>query len=80
MSIDGKGEPEIVVENPDGSGFGGYYGLTVDPSNSEIYVSDAIDFVQRGMVYRFSPAGEPVDTFRAGIVPSSFCFKPARSR
>jgi len=46
----------------------------VDPYSSEIYVADAIDFVQRGMVYRFSPEGVAVDTFRTGIAPGGFCF------
>ena len=55
--------------------FSGFYGLDVDPISSEIYVADAIDFVQRGMVYRFNPEGMPVDTFRTGIAPGAFCFK-----
>jgi len=68
--------PEMFIESLYSAGFnGGYYGLDVDPLTSEIYISDAIDYIQRGMVYRYTPAGVPVDTFRAGISPSSFCFK-----
>ncbi|WP_298064344.1 DUF5074 domain-containing protein [uncultured Rikenella sp.] len=52
-----------------------YYGLGVDPRSSEIYVADAIDYVQPGVVYRFTPQGAAVDTFRVGIVPGAFCFK-----
>ncbi len=51
-----------------------YYGLGVDPRNSEVYVADAIDYVQHGVVYRFSPRGEALDTLRVGITPGSFCF------
>lgn len=53
-----------------------YYGVTVDPLSSEVYVADAIDYVQRGVVYRFTARGIPVDTLRVGITPGAFCFKP----
>lgn len=79
MSIYGDTIPELLVDGPENAFGMGYYGLTVDPATSEIYVSDAIDFVQRGLVYRFDAGGVPLDTFRAGIVPTSFCFKPARA-
>jgi hypothetical protein len=69
-------EPELFVESTyDAGSLGGFYGLAVDNSSGDVYVSDAIDFVQRGVVYRFSAAGNPLDTIPAGIVPGSFCFK-----
>lgn len=75
-AINGSSEPEILVESPYGRNFfGGFYGLEVDPVSSELYVADAIDFVQRGMVYRFCPEGKALDNFRAGIAPGAFCFK-----
>lgn len=52
-----------------------YYGLGVDPDTAEVYVADAIDYVQHAAVYRFTPDGEAVDTLRVGIIPGSFCFK-----
>lgn len=52
-----------------------YYGLAVDPRSSEVYVGDAIDYVQPGVVYRFTPQATAVDTFRVGITPGAFCFK-----
>lgn len=53
-----------------------YYGLGVDPATSEVYVADAVDYVQHGAVYRFTARGAAVDTLRVGITPGSFCFKP----
>lgn len=74
-AIFGSSGPELLVESPyEGSILSGYYGLEVDPLSSEIYVADAVDFVQRGMIYRYTPEGMPVDTFSAGIVPGAFCF------
>lgn len=51
-----------------------YYGLAVDPVTSEVYVADAIDYVQPGVIYRLTPEAEPADTFRVGITPGAFCF------
>jgi len=51
-----------------------FFGLGVDPKSSEVYVSDAIDHVQNGVVYRYTAQGEGVDTFQVGIIPGYFCF------
>ena len=51
------------------------YGLNVNPVNSEIYVADAVDYSQAGMVYRYSAQGVLIDKFRVGINPNSFSFK-----
>ena len=40
-----------------------YYGLTVNPANGEVYIADAIDYQQQGMIYRYSPDGELIDEF-----------------
>lgn len=52
-----------------------YYGLTVDPRNGDVYVADAIDYQQQGIIYRYTAAGEEVDSFYVGIIPGAFCWK-----
>ena len=52
-----------------------YYGLTIDPVVGDIYVADAIDYQQQGMVYRYSGSGVLIDEFYAGITPGAFCWK-----
>ena len=52
-----------------------YYGMTVSPATGDIYVADAIDYQQQGLIYRFSPQGELLDEFYAGVTPGTFCWK-----
>ena len=52
-----------------------FYGLTVNPINSNIYVSDAIDYNQNGQIYFYSPQGRQIENVKVGIIPGSFCFK-----
>ena len=52
-----------------------YYGLTVDPLSGEVYVADAIDYQQQGMIYRYSNRGDLISEFYVGITPGAFCFK-----
>ncbi len=51
-----------------------YYGLGIDPTNEEVYVSDAIDYVQNGVIFRYTPSGALIDQFTAGIIPRDFLF------
>jgi len=52
-----------------------FYSLGVDPSSGKLYLSDAIDFMQRGTVMVFSSGGTLIHQFKAGIIPADFCFK-----
>ena len=52
-----------------------YYGLTICPRTGDVYVADAIDYVQQGMIYRYSKDKELIDKFYVGIIPGAFCWK-----
>ena len=52
-----------------------YYGLTIDPTTGDVYVADAIDYQQQGIIYRYSKEGELLDQFYVGIIPGAFCWK-----
>lgn len=51
-----------------------YYGLGINPNNNEIYLSDAIDYVQAGKVYRYTFDAVQIDNFSTGIIPQDFTF------
>lgn len=51
-----------------------FYGLGVDPVNEDIYVADAIDYVQSGIVFRYSSNGSLIHQFNVGIIPGNFLF------
>ena len=72
MSISDTSLPSTPFINGNGKLF---YSLAVDPNRNEIYVSDAIDYLQRGSIYRYSAAGNLIDQFKAGIIPGGFCFQ-----
>lgn len=70
MEIDAESLPAAKSLNVDGY----LYALTVDPKTNQIYVADAIDYQQAGIVYRYSAAGELLDSFYVGVIPTEFCW------
>ncbi len=71
MSITGNSLPSTPIVTNSGNLF---YGLGIDPTNNDIYVADAIDYVQNGVVFRYSASGSLIHQFTAGIIPGSFWF------
>lgn len=51
-----------------------FYGVGIDPRTCEIYLSDAVDYVQQGTILRYTAQGRVVDQFKVDIIPSAFCF------
>lgn len=52
-----------------------FFGMTIDPATSDIYVADAIDYQQQGKIYRYNNSGKIVDEFYVGVNPAKFCWK-----
>jgi DNA-binding beta-propeller fold protein YncE len=76
MAITDKKLPEQpFITSANVNLYGGFYSLAIDPSNSEIYVGDAIDHAQNGVVHRYTPSGKLIDEFKVGISPGGFAFK-----
>ena len=51
------------------------YGIGVDPYSGDIYIGDAVDYSQSGVVRRYNSDGSLIDQFRVGINPNGFAFK-----
>ena len=52
-----------------------FYKLGIDPVSGNIFVTDAADYQQNGLVCIFSSNGDSLEYFQAGIIPGSMCFK-----
>jgi len=76
LAIGQLAPPEKVIDYPSDEATGAFYALAVDPRSSELYVADAMDYIQRGMVYRYSAGAVLRDSFRVGITPGAFGIQP----
>ena len=50
------------------------YRLSVDKTTDDIYLTDALDYIRDGLVFRFNSEGQFLDTISAGIIPGSIGF------
>ena len=71
MSVQADSAPAtpIIEETPSTL----FYGLGISPEG-DIWLADALDYVQRGWARRYTDTGVPVDSFRVGVIPNSFLF------
>ena len=53
-----------------------FYSIGIDHSRSEIYVSDALNYIQNGIVFVYDNNGNLKRQFQTGIIPGYFLFKP----
>ena len=76
MPVTDKRIPELpFITSENASLYGGFYSLGIDPLTSEIYVGDAIDHRQNGIIHRYAASGKLIDEFKVGISPGNFGFK-----
>ena len=50
------------------------YGITVNPRNGDVYISDAQNFIVNGDVYCFDQSGKKKFSFEVGVNPSGMVF------
>ncbi|TXH20523.1 MAG: YncE family protein [Chitinophagaceae bacterium] len=50
------------------------YGISVDPINKNIYISDAKDYVSSGVINVYDKNGKRIQSFTAGNIPTAFSF------
>ncbi|UKJ08314.1 YncE family protein [Solitalea lacus] len=67
---------EIVTENfiTDETKITTPYGIDVNPSNGDVYITDVYDFTTTGDVYCFSKEGKLKFKFQAGLNPNNVVF------
>jgi len=71
MSFNATSLPSSSLINNNSNTF---YGLGVHPESEDIYVADAIDYVQNGVVFRYTSSGSLIQQFNVGIIPGNFLF------
>lgn len=72
MHVDSNTLPSTPLLSGENKNF---YSVGVDPTYHEIFVCDAMDYIQKGTVYRMLPDGTMIDTFRTGIIPGNVYFE-----
>lgn len=72
MSVTASSLPENVFIPEESHRF---YRIGVDPVKSDLYVSDAKDYLQKGWIFRFDSQGILIDSLEADRIPGFFAFR-----
>ena len=51
-----------------------FYGLGIHPETGKVFVSDVIDYQQKGVIYCYDQEGSLLRSFKAGVIPNDFVF------
>jgi hypothetical protein len=71
LSVNSDSVPTTPFSPGNGRNF---YALGIDPSNGDVYASDALDYVQNSHIYRYGSNGSLIQSFTAGIITGNFTF------
>jgi YVTN family beta-propeller protein len=52
-----------------------FYKMGINPDNDEIFITDVVDYVQKGNILRYKNSGNLVSAFQVDIIPGGLCFK-----
>jgi YVTN family beta-propeller protein len=52
-----------------------FYGMGVHPSSYEVYLADALDYVQRSNIFVYTTQGKELTNFKAGLIANGFYFE-----
>lgn len=63
--------PDAPLVKSEGQNF---YGLGISPHNGHIYLADAIDYQQKGVVLEYDTQGTLLSSFQVGVIPNGFLF------
>jgi DNA-binding beta-propeller fold protein YncE len=72
MGINDVSLPAIPFITESGNYF---YKIGINPHSSDICVTDAVDYQQKGFVMFFKKDGTLVSRYTAGVIPGFICFK-----
>ncbi len=71
ISINDSNLPENPFYRANGRNF---YGLGISPHDGKVFISDAVDFVQKGKAIIINNNGETIAEYNTGIIPGGFFF------
>jgi len=77
MSISAASIPETPMISESGHVF---YKIGVDPYTNDLFVTDAIDYQQKGYLLFYGQDGTLLQTLQADIIPGYMCFRHSAGR
>jgi len=52
-----------------------FYSISYHAKSNLLFITDALDYNQKGVVWIYDISGNEIDHFNAGIIPSGICYK-----
>ena len=71
MPINSQELPSTILISKENHNF---YSLGIHPETSVIYAGDAVNYIQQGILFRYTETGSMIDSFNVGIIPGFIHF------